>query len=90
MYIEVCMYMKVLAVNIDHTSLPYCFRHYYLTTILISYLAGDERMSRQQEDLETEEPSLLPSDHHVAVGNLLVIHSYIKQHDGWNNIVLSF
>ena len=84
------MYMKVLAVNIDHTSLPYCFRHYYLTIILISYLAGDERMSHQQEDLEAEEPSLLPLDHHVAVGNLLVIHSYMKQHDCWNNIVLTF
>lgn len=82
--------MLTLAVNINHSSLPYCFRHYYLTTILIPCLAGDERMSCQQEDLEAEEPSLLPSDHHVAVGNLLVIHSYIKQHDGWNNIVLRF
>ena len=60
----------------------------YKKIILISYLAGDERLSHQQEDIEAEEPTQPPSDHHVTVGNLLVnIHSCIEQHRCKNMMV---
>lgn len=48
-------------------------------------------MPHQQEDIEAREPNLPPSDHHVTVGNLLVIDSYMyikqhmQEHDGWDN-----
>lgn len=48
-------------------------------------------MPHQQEDIEAKEPNLPPSDHHVTVGNLLVIDSYMyikqhmQEHDSWDN-----
>ena len=55
--------------------------HSNTLTVLYLYPAGDERVLHHQEELEAEEPILPPSGQHVTVGNLLVMHSCIKQHN---------